>query len=320
MRQWAKSEWWSGRIDDVTNDNATRWHQKVRRTTAIESNSDDSGGCISLIGYASDLGTKVNQGRTGSALGPAKIRKALGNLAWHREVTIIDQGDITNDHSVAAIQEELAVLISSLRQQGHFSIVLGGSHDMTFGHYKGIYDHLSMANDRAKMGVINFDAHLDLRPYQKGPHSGSSFLQIADFMNSRQRDFKYFCLGIEKLANTPSLYHKANDLGAYILDANDCHLFNLESITAQLDKFTSDLDFILLSIDMDGFKSCHAPGVSAPAHVGYDPEFVQALLPYLFSSRKIVGLDIAETNPSYDLDARTSRLAAALIHQIVDLC
>ena len=93
----------------------------------------------------------------------------------------------------------------------------------------------------------------------------------------------------------------------------------LITISSRLTNFLRDLDFVLLSIDMDGFDASHAPGVSAPAHVGFSPQFVQILLPHLFDSGKVIGIDIAETNPSYDVDGRTSRLASAIIHQMVGL-
>ena len=40
--------------------------------------------CLSIIGYVSDLGTKLNQGRPGSKFGPSSIRKEARktSLAW----------------------------------------------------------------------------------------------------------------------------------------------------------------------------------------------------------------------------------------------
>lgn len=76
---------------------------------------------------------------------------------------------------------------------------------------------------------------------------------------------------------------------------------------------------MLISIDVDGFRASDAPGVSAPALAGTDPALVQALLPALFETGKIIGMDIAETNPVFDIDNRTSRLAAILIHQALGL-
>ena len=39
---------------------------------------------------------------------------------------------------------------------------------------------LKKENHPLDMGIINFDAHFDLRPYDNGPSSGSMFRQIAD--------------------------------------------------------------------------------------------------------------------------------------------
>ena len=90
------------------------------------------------------------------------------------------------------MQEELARVVEQCKRKGDLTLILGGSHDLTFGHFLGIYNHLSVDSKKIKMGVINFDAHLDLRNYDRGPHSGSSFLQIADAMISANHEFQIF--------------------------------------------------------------------------------------------------------------------------------
>lgn len=321
MHQWAKKEWWSGRIDDPGDENQFRWHQKINLTlneslVATEPNAK----VISMIGYASDLGTKINQGRIGSASGPDLIRKELGNLAWHSNAQVIDQGNIFPlDNTVEELQNELNNHIFRLKGQGHFTIAIGGSHDMSYGHFAGLTQHLKENNSKYKLGVINFDAHLDLRTNKNGAHSGTPFLQMAQLMNAQQMPFRYLCVGVRKYANTKALLEKAKGLDVEMIDGMYCHFLHQESTLAKIKEFLATLDFVLLSIDMDGFKACHAPGVSAPAHAGYDPEFIEWLLPYLFASGKIIGFDLAETNPKFDVDSRTARLAAAILNQVIDL-
>ncbi len=46
-----------------------------------------------------------------------------------------------------------------------YPIVLGGGHEIAFGHYCGIKDYNASIDRKDKLGIINFDAHFDLRPY-----------------------------------------------------------------------------------------------------------------------------------------------------------
>jgi len=55
-----------------------------------------------------------------------------------------------------------------------FPIVLGGSHELAYGHFNGIVNHLKkQTKNSSKVGIINFDAHFDLRPYDNQGSSGT---------------------------------------------------------------------------------------------------------------------------------------------------
>ena len=63
-------------------------------------------------------------------------------------------------------------------------------------------------------------------------------------------------------------------------------------------------------------------GVSAPSPLGISAEFIIEILHWLAKGQaeykyewKLV--DIAEMNPEFDLDNRTAKVAARLIHEIV---
>jgi formiminoglutamase len=167
--------------------------------------------------------------------------------------------------------------------------------------------------------VINLDPHLDLRPYPQGAHSGSPFLQIADWQHSQNETFKYLCIGTRDYANTPALWMKARELGVEIIDGSLCNWRHINQVEAKIRRFIEGVDHYLLSIDMDGFNAAAAPGVSAPAHLGYEPAFIETLLPCLVEPGKMAGLDIAETNPLFDQDQRTARLSATLMYRILHL-
>jgi formiminoglutamase len=73
------------------------------------------------------------------------------------------------------------------------------------------------------------------------------------------------------------------------------------------------VDIVYLTIDMDGFASSVAPGVSAPSPFGFTPEVVLPALKRIASSGKLMSMDVVEYNPEFDIDHRTARLAARVI-------
>ena len=77
-------------------------------------------------------------------------------------------------------QRLLGLAVEKILSLNLFPLVLGGGHETTFGHFQGQLADQSQKAGTPDIGIINFDAHFDLRPYDKGRSSGSMFSQIAD--------------------------------------------------------------------------------------------------------------------------------------------
>ena len=48
----------------------------------------------------------------------------------------------------------------------------------------------------------------------------------------------------------------------------------IKAIKTKLNAFIASVDLLYITIDMDGFSSAYAPGVSAASPLGFSPEFV----------------------------------------------
>lgn len=309
---------WTGRVDG-TEEEHLRWHQKV---TCINLNSEQLRQSILpivLLGFACDEGVRRNQGRTGAADGPEALRKALSNIPIHDPtLSLWDAGDITcTDGQLETAQRELAQILGALLKAGAFPIVLGGGHEVTYGHYRGIRTYLDQQQPKkdptARIGIINFDAHLDNRqPGPTGPSSGTGFWQIEQ---EETTNFHYLALGIQRSGNTKALFDRAQNSGTeYILAEN----FQLESTKIRVQNFCQEVDHVYITIDLDVFASAHAPGVSAPSAWGLSPDaYFLSVLKTILRTGKTRSMDLAELNPSLDQDQRTAKLAAVLIDQIL---
>ena len=68
--------------------------------------------------------------------------------------------------------------------------------------------------------LVNLDAHFDLRTGRPGS-SGTPFDQIASYCQERGRKLQYACLGVSRLANTPALFARADEVGAVWVEDRD---------------------------------------------------------------------------------------------------
>ena len=310
---------WSGRVDAEEGDLGRRWHQLVRPLP--------SGGTAgtALVGFACDAGVSRNHGRAGAAEGPGILRRALSNLAWHGSADdrLYDAGDVAcSDDDLESTQDEYANLVARLIREGHAPIGLGGGHEIAWGAYQGIERALAGHPRLEHIGIINFDAHLDLRrPEVPGRGtSGTPFLQIAEARGAAGREFRYLCIGAAEPANTPALLRRAESLGAQIVfdvDASNA------SVDAQLREFIAGSSAIYLTFCLDVLPPAVAPGVSAPSGLGIALHRAIALLRetlracgHRTPASKLLLADVAEFNPRHDPDGRTARTAARIVYEM----
>jgi formiminoglutamase len=305
-----KTYHWQGREDTEEGQNGLRWHQ-------VMDNIQPTNSC-SLLGFECDLGVAANKGRVGAAKGPNVIRNALANLAWHADCDVRDAGNIVAATHLADAQTQYAQQIAKSLGENSFVIGLGGGHEIAWGSYQGLVQHLA-ANTNKKIGIINFDAHFDLRNPAKQTSSATPFRQIAEYCQAHHQPFHYACLGVAGSSNTSALFTYAKQTQTrYLLDI-DC---NLDAAKQLLEPMLAEIDELYVTVCLDTFPASIAPGVSAPSSLGISVEFVINMLHWIAQSQSAFHYnwqltDIAEMNPNYDIDNRTAKLAARLIYEVV---
>ncbi|NAS10466.1 formimidoylglutamase [Poritiphilus flavus] len=272
---------------------------------------------FALLGYACDEGVRRNGGRTGAVEGPDHIRRQLAKLPNQlaEGYALFDGGTIScTDGNMERAQNQLADTVSGILGQGAIPVLIGGGHDIAYGHYHGIRQRTS---PKQNIGILNFDAHFDLRPNEQGNNSGTPFYQLAREAQKEGLPFHYMCLGIRKDANDRALYENAREFGVSYLEAEQFQPRHFESVRRQLKSFMDKVDKLYVTIDLDGFSSAYAPGVSAASPMGFSPQLVLDCLREIVNSGKLISLDIAELNPAFDRDDQTAKLAASLIHYAI---
>ncbi len=296
---------WQGRNDgdDIL---AQRIFQKVFLENDYEKISPKD---FVLHGFAVDEGVRRNKGRIGAKDAPDIIRKNMSNFpVVHPAFSLRDFGNIyCDDGDLEKSQSELSEKVAKVLEKKGKSIVFGGGHEVTFAHYSGI----RKAFPDKKIGIINIDAHFDNREPQNGlASSGTSFWQIA-----QEGNIHTLHIGIQRNSNTLRLFDTAHQFGMKYILADELFFENLPHLYNEIDSFLENCDILYLTICMDVFNVAISPGVSALAYNGIfaDSTFMH-FFKHILKSEKLIAMDVAEVNPTYDMGERTARLAGSLIN------
>ncbi|MFT0531912.1 formimidoylglutamase [Castellaniella hirudinis] len=298
---------WQGRDDSAEGGDTRRLFQLVRHDAAWRA------GDAVLLGFASDAGVRRNHGRPGAAGGPLQVRRLLAGLPAHRLDALWDAGDVVCEaNALEAAQVALGARVTRILDSGARLVVMGGGHEVAWGDFQGLRDHLyGPGGAGGRLLILNLDAHFDLRTSRPGS-SGTPFDQILEDSRLRGLPVRYACWGVSPLGNTASLYQHARDLGVQYVE--DLHMQDrfLDQRLAQLDALLDQAEHVYLTIDLDVLPASVAPGVSAPAPLGVPLSVIETLARHVHASGKLRLADLAEFNPEYDIDHHTARVAARL--------
>ncbi len=330
---------WTGRAEPFETARACYWYQ-LAQPYIFDDATPKAGQRIGLVGFACDQGVRRNQGRVGARAAPPLIRQAFAALPVIAELqqrfdsqlqTLLgDAGDIhchDNDdfaeNTLEQAQVKYANTVSQIIMQGGLPIGLGGGHAIAYGSFLGLWQALQQKNttkdkdSQPRIGIINFDAHLDIRQSDVAT-SGTPFRQIAEHLDEHGQPFHYCCIGVSRFSNTAALFDRAGHLGVHIISDEDCTNKKWKKIAAQIASFIASVDIISLTTDMDCLPSSVVPGVSAPAAYGIELSFVERAVKLIMASNKVKIADIAEINPTFDVDARSCKVAARLLATIIE--
>ena len=297
---------WTGRDDPEDGPDAKRMHHFA-----------GDKGARALLGFACEAGVKRNKGRVGAKQGPAALRAALGGLSAPRDAeAFADLGDVSVEgDDLEDGQALLGQYVSDALAAHDRVIVLGGGHETAYGGYLG----LAHRYPDEKIGVINLDAHLDLRTIgEAGPSSGTPFSQIRACAPDR---FDYLCIGAAEEANTIALFDRAAEWGARVV-MDKALLNNPHAADVEIAAMAQRCDIMYLTIDIDLMPHYQAPGVSAPAARGVPFFIVEHLVKTAIAvcrekKRPLPLADIVELSPPFDRDNMTAKSAALLIRRLL---
>ena len=209
---------------------------------------------------------------------------------------VFDYGDISKEK----IEEVFEKIISKSK----IPIVIGGDHSITADVIK------SISKKTEPLSLVYFDAHPDFVSSTTN-YYGSVFHDVLphiDINSSLQ-------IGIrtpeqEELENIKK--HNLKIITPFDIVENGVK----ETANSILETIG---DNVYISFDMDCIDPSFAPGVSVPVPMGLKNVEGVYLLKEIVK-HGIVGMDLMEVCPSYDIKDRTSHLASRIIGEVISNC
>jgi formiminoglutamase len=265
---------------------------------------------IVILGCPQDEGVQRNGGRPGAATAPDEIRRCLYKLAWNSpESTLFDLGNTQIQSTLEDTHALHQQVVENVLHNGKILIVLGGGNDLSYPDCAGL---AALYPDPL---ALNIDAHFDVRA-DDPRNSGTPYRQLLE--ENLLLAERFYEMGSQPQANSQVYKNYLAEKGVRVHDLESLRRAGISTMfRAILNE--SDSEAIFWGFDMDSVRASDAPGVSAPSPIGLTGEEFCKIAAIAGEDSRSKILEITEVNPRYDIDARTSRLAAiAIWHFLIE--
>jgi agmatinase len=208
---------------------------------------------------------------------------------------IFDAGNV-------ATKPELRRIVSDVASAGKLPIMIGGDHSLTT-------ETIKVLSGGKKLSLLYFDAHPDFVSSTRD-YYGSVLTDSAQSLNFR----KSMLIGTR--AAEPEEIENAKKAGLKIVNPLDVAELGVKKV-AQMIKARTAGSRIYISVDLDCVDPASAPGVSVPSAAGLAAMDLIYLLNKVISGGNVVGIDIVELVPDYDINGMTATLAARILSECI---
>ena len=210
---------------------------------------------------------------------------------------IFDAGNISN-------KQKLRELVTNIASDGKLPIMIGGDHSLSAEAIQAVSKAIGK-----KLSLLYFDAHPDFVSSSRN-YYGSV---LAD--SSQSLDFRKSVLIGTRAAESEEL-ENVKEAGMRIINPLEIVERGVKSIAQIIRELTSGSK-VYVSVDLDCIDPAFAPGVSVPSPGGLSSIDLIYLLSKATSAGNVVGIDIVELAPDYDINDATAMLAARIMSECI---
>jgi guanidinobutyrase len=269
-----------------------------------------------FIGVPLDIGTS---NRPGARYGPRAIRAESALLRPYNMATgaapfdalqVADLGDVAiNTYSLEKSVEIITAHYREVLASGCTPLTLGGDHTIALPILR------ALAKKHGPIGVVHVDAHADINDTMFGEKfaHGTPFRRaIEEGLINPKRMVQ---IGLRGTGYTAEDFDWPRSQGVRVVAAEDCWYKSLAPLMAEI-RASFGAGPVYISFDIDGLDPSCAPGTGTPEIGGLTTiqgmEIIRGC-----RGLDVVGGDLVEVAPPYDLSGNTSLLAANLLFEML---
>ncbi len=272
---------------------------------------DLSGVDVAVLGVPLDTATT---NRPGSRFGPRAIRNASTIMAWERpygmefdpfdKLAVADVGDCFFDFGRPEnVPDEIEARASEIIREGPALLALGGDHFIAYPLLK------AHASKHGKpLSLLHFDAHSDTWSDENDRiDHGTMFYWAA----------KYGIVDPSTSVQIGLRTTNPDTLGFNAIDAAAVHENGVAQVIEETRRHLGDRP-VYVSFDIDCLDPSFAPGTGTPVCGGLSSHQAMSILRGL-KGIDVIGMDIVEVAPAYDVGEITALAAAHLAMEMLYL-
>ena len=245
--------------------------------------------------------------RTGARFAPLAIRQASLNIETYsfrsnldiENLKIHDLGDLHTSNNVETTLKRIERIVKDLLKIKKIPMLVGGEHTLTLGAMRGI--------GGLDTAVISLDAHLDLR----NDYLGLS-VSHTTFMRRIKEDAKpakILEIGTRAVCREELDY--AKESGIDYLPVHQIREDGAKTTAETIRDILRGYEKVYVTIDMDVLDPAFVPAVQNPEPEGLDTTTLLDLLGAV-CDRRVIGVDLVEVAPHYDLGLTAIQAAKVL--------
>lgn len=272
---------------------------------------DLAGVDVAVTGIPLDTATT---NRPGTRFGPRAIRSASTIMAWERpygmefdpfdKLAVADVGDCLFDFGrPEKVPDEIEAHAWNIINKGTALLTLGGDHFIAYPLLKA-----HARKHGAPLSLLHFDAHSDTWSDKNDRiDHGRMFYWAAKY-------------GIIDPATSVQIGLRTTNpdtLGFNVLDAPWVHEHGIDAVIEETRKYLGDRP-VYVSFDIDCLDPSFAPGTGTPVCGGLTTHQAMSILRGL-KGINIVGMDVVEVAPAYDVGEITALAASHLAMEMLYL-
>lgn len=279
---------------------------KLGEAVAHHPRDYESAGVV-IVGCPEDEGVRRNQGVPGARSAPAEIRKALYRLALNtniRSQSLFDLGDVQTGSTLEETHDLLKLVVRRILEDGKLPVVLGGGNDISYP------DCAALAELKKNILVFNIDKHFDVRDLSPR-NSGTAYRQLLE--EGLIDPEKFYEMGSEEFANSPAYQRYLEEKGAHIFTLEDMRTKGIKELFDHI-LGSRDYEAVFWGFDLDAVRDADAPGVSARYPTGLTAMEILCVAEIAGRATDSGVVEFTEVNPEVDIDNRTGKLTAIMIH------